>query len=416
MNYAYEIALGLVSNFNKDSEKAIYAVNTKTIFPEYYSGEKDGVQCLDLDAFTRFHQAVESYLSKGLIISKQDKHTGIYKRISATPIQIKQLAVQHELVLKPEYQRRMAAALSRFKNSSCPQVRNWVLQQLTTDQLKAVQTWFRFDTQVNINQAEKSLSQLLGVCEAVSELREDVMMRNFSVAHLEGSKALEQEFKDKIAAIMAPEQYADGVPTNEILKTLRILQNPASVWIKGAGRIFFKNGDILTCSACPAPLALSREWVEQITRVEAKSLLTIENLTTFNDYPCTSETLIVFTSGYANSLVIKFLRKCAADNILQCIQHFGDMDAFGFEILRDLSTRTELRFAPYLMDLDTYHAFCIQAIPMTAGNRKLFQKLLENDFYLEADKALFQVLLTDNKILEQEGIGQCIAWQYAAGK
>jgi Uncharacterized protein conserved in bacteria C-term(DUF2220). len=107
---------------------------------------------------------------------------------------------------------------------------------------------------------------------------------------------------------MSPGQFADKVDPYEILKGLHILRNPASVWVRGHGRILFQNGDVMTLSAYSTPFAMTRSLVESIVTVETKALLTIENLTTFNDYEPSREDLVVYTNGYANSLVVRFLQ------------------------------------------------------------------------------------------------------------
>jgi len=409
MCYEERIACRLVANYNKDSSKGTYGISTGTIYPEYYSGEKNGVPCLDTESFAQFNRIIEKGISRGLFSSNQDKRTFVYKRITATAKQVQDLADLHSLTLLPEYVERMRLTLSLYKDSDCQRVQDWVSQQLGEKDLADVKNWFKFDMFGDISQQEKELKELLDTCDAISGLKDDVLMRNFSVGRSMGSKGFEQSMKNRVCTIMAPEQYADGVNPNEILKSLHILQNPASVWIKGNGHIVFRNGDTITCSAYTSPLALTRDWVECIDHIDAKSLLTIENLTTFNDYHIRAGEFVVFTSGFANSLVVEFIRKCAADNALTSVKHFGDIDAFGFVILRDLVSRTGIEISPYYMDALTYEANKAQAINMTDGNRTLFQKLIGDPFYSAEDKGLFRLLLEEGKTLEQEGIFKDVA-------
>ena len=160
----------------------------------------------------------------------------------------------------------------------------------------------------------------------------------------------------------------------------------------------------MTLSAYSTPFAMTRSLVESIVTVETKALLTIENLTTFNDYEPSREELVVYTSGYANSLVVRFLQIVLRDCWLQYTRHFGDSDAYGFDILRNLSDRVGKRFASYRMDVETFLQNVNQAIPMTPSNVKLFPKLMADPFFTEDEKLMFSLLMERGKTLEQEGI------------
>lgn len=404
MDYMRKITLHLAAAYNRDPSKEAYSISTKNIYPEYYTGEKDGVRALDIEKFQEFESSIECGVGSGVFSAVKDKKTRAYKTIKASGCQISALAKQQRLTLLPEYAAEMREILSAYLKSSCPQVLDWVSHQLQDESLSGVKVWFKYDAERGISAVKEGLSALLNACEAVYALQDDIMLRNFSSNIHMTSKGFEGAMMRRVCAIMSPDQFADKVEPDEILKELHILRNPASVWVRGYGRILFQNGDALTLSAYTTPFAMSRSLVENIKAVETEALLTIENLTTFNDYAPSAGELVVFTSGYANSLVVRFLQIIHRDCQLKYTRHFGDMDAYGFDILRNLSNRVGRRFVSYRMDVETYLKNRELAIPMTGSNKKLFPKLMADHFFNDREKLVFTLLIEQEKTLEQEGV------------
>lgn len=404
MDYMRKITLHFVKAYNRDSTRESYSISTKYIYPEYYTGEKNGVRALDIEKFREFENSIEGGVGSGVFSAVKDKKTSVYKTIRATSYQIFILAKLQGLTLLPEYAAGMQKILSVYLNSSCPQVLEWVSHQLQDESLSGVKAWFKYDAEEGISAAEEGLSALLNACEAVYALQDDIMLRNFSSNIHMTSKGFEGTMMRHVCAIMSPYQFADKVEPDEILKELHILRNPASVWVRGHGRILFQNGDVLTLSAYTTPFGMSQSFVESIKAVETNALLTIENLTTFNDYAPLGGELVVFTSGYANSLVVLFLQIVHRDCQLKYTRHFGDIDAYGFDILRNLSNRVGRRFASYHMDAETYLKNEELAIPMTVSNKRLFPKLMADQFFNDREKLVFSLLMEQEKTLEQEGV------------
>ncbi len=404
MDYMRKIALHLATAYNRNANREFYSVSTKSIYPEYYTGEKNGVKVLDIEEFQKFENIIEDGVECGEFSAVKDKKTRAYKTIKSTGEQISILAKQQKLTLLTEYVSRMQEILNAHRNSTCPQVTEWISQQLQDESLAGVRAWFKYDVEEGTSVAEDGLTVLLNACEAVYALKDDIMLRNFSSNNHMTSKGFEGAMMRHVCAIMSPERFADDVEPDEILKGLHILRNPASVWIRGHGRILFQNGDELTLSAYTTPFAITRSLVEKIKTVEAKALLTIENLTTFNDYAPSGEELVAFTSGYANSLVVYFLQIVHRDCPLQYTRHFGDIDAYGFDILRNLSNRVGKRFESHHMDVETYLKNEELAIPMTDSNKKLFPKLMMDSFFNENEKLVFSFLMEQGKTLEQESV------------
>lgn len=403
MNYTLENDFfpNFINSYNKAPSKSTFSIRTKTIWADYYYD--DGRRNLDLDSIGQFQQVLESGIKEGFFSGKRDKNLGIYKQISATNEQVLQMAVSIGRKLKPEYDDALRSVLREFTTSSCPQVAAWAEEQLAATNLGAASRWFKFSG-TDIATPKNGLRTLLQGCEQIHSLDTDMLQRSFSVRYYAGSKDFENNYRDKTAAIMAPLMYSGGVPAPQILKTMHILQNPASVWLKGYGHIDFANGDKINCSDYPSSFALSRAYVEQIKFIQASNIMTIENLTTFNELTSPADTIVVFTSGYANSLTTELITKCARDNRISTIKHFGDMDAYGFDILRNLATRTGLRVEPFFMDAGTYLKHKADAVPITKGNIEVFHRLLTDSYFSEETKGVFSLLLEQGQTLEQESL------------
>lgn len=80
--------------------------------------------------------------------------------------------------------------------------------------------------------------------------------------------------------------------------------------------------------------------------------------------------------------------------------HFGDIDAGGFEIYRDLREKTGIPFRMYRMDLETLQAYEQYGRPLTENDRIRLQKMRGRE---ELREVIDYMLAHDVK-LEQECI------------
>lgn len=406
MDFERRILESLVQHFNSKPGQHTFAVSTTTIWPDYL-GKKNGSPNLDFDNIHKLHFVIEKGIAEGLFSSKKDSRGNFYRQISADARQVALIAKRIGAHLRPEYDDCMRAILERFCASPWPQVASWCANELGGGNLKGTLSLFKFEPYSNLVEVQAQLRSFLAACEGVCALTEDTPVREFSAKYFNGSKDLERHYEHKIACVLAPEMVENKVEDKEILKTLHLLHNPALLMVKGAGQIVFKNGDVLTLTGRAAPVALSKVFIDDIVRISAQCVLTIENLTTFHSFPCGGDWLIVYNSGYANHNVVSFIQKVASDNCMNETWHFGDLDAFGFDILRNLAVRTGVRVVPYCMGVAFYlrHQDC--AVNMSVANRNLLEKLLGDPYFSEEDKNLFRMLLDDNCILEQEAVSVC---------
>lgn len=400
--YKHKIVKAIVEEFNKNSSTRSTHISTKKLFPSYYTGLGD----YDFEELEAFDEAIREGLSEGLFSATRDERCNIFKTIIATKEQAERLANDLRVVSRETYIQRIRSVLTRYQDSSCSQVKAWVETELGAGNLRQASNVVRYDGKVDLFDLEWRLDTLLQGCERIANLTDDILCRNLSTTFdYGGSKEFERSYMEKTAKILAPSLAASGVSAREILKTFHVLENPACVWIKGYGQLQFTNGDKITLLPSGDGIALSRAVVDQISSVcGADSIFSIENLTTFNSFKPKPGQMIVFTSGYANSLVIRFLQCIYIVGQIQNFYHFGDLDAYGFDILRDLNVRLSFCVRPYLMDIATYEQNKSRAIKMTKGNHRLMELQLQTDFFASETRDLFDLLLKEGKTLEQEGI------------
>lgn len=409
-DYEKSLKVALVGSFNKnfaDCKKKDFGVSTKTVFPEYYSGKtEDGHDFMDLDAIRGFSEMVRRGIADGKWSSKLDSKLEIYKVVRVTREQVAGIAQELGFTTKDVYIEQMRGVLREYVGRvEAPRVSDWCKTQLENPGAAAAAAMFPYSPD-HVSSSVQKLKKLLRGCVILETATEDMLQRNFSArCNFAGSKDFEKNFRSKMAQVLEPDMYKD-VPAQKILRAYHLFENPAQVSFRGFGVISFRGGLTLDCSVSRDAISLERGWFENVDRVDARHVLTVENLTTFHDLKVPEGTLLVYTGGYANSLVVEFIKQCAwADGC--SLAHFGDLDAYGFLILQDLERKVGRHINSYRMDLETYLKNRKNGITMTEGNRKHLLRFLDGDkrdAVGDAERELFRVMLEDGLTLEQEGI------------
>lgn len=131
------------------------------------------------------------------------------------------------------------------------------------------------------------------------------------------------------------------------LEELGLLEKPRRVFIRGSLRMKLQDGT-LDLGLLHAPAAISETDIRQAIALhcDASHVLTVENETTFLELAkLNSDTLLIQTS-YPGRAVLALLA-CLPAHLP--IHHFGDTDPSGFDILRDLRTRSGRTIQPLHM-------------------------------------------------------------------
>lgn len=394
------ILAGVVEYRNKRKESHVSNIPCEQIWKRY--GQAGPMFC-NREQIDTFHEALSQLDREGLLKAVWNDRTGVFTKVRVSKEQAERIFRAQAILSKSEfYDRLQVVLLEELERFPCRPV----MALAKADAAGFVREHFRYKAvkEDELNAQKAAMRTLIRVVAAVYENEEDVLERNLSVRLKLGSKGFSNLYKQKVVKILAPADVADDVPANEILKEYHVLQNPPSVGLRGDAVIQMKNGDRLTLVHYNGAIYLEEDFVSQIHKVRTENLYSVENLTTFNSLPFHAQGLVVFTSGYPCSLVTAFMEKVVQDNQLQSAFHCGDMDAYGFRILRDIDAKVSAKVQSFRMGIDDYFAHKDQAIPMSVRNRKSFLEMLNDSYYSKEQKELFQLLLKDGLTLEQESL------------
>ena len=185
------------------------------------------------------------------------------------------------------------------------------------------------------------------------------------------------------------------------LKRFYIRKNPAYVYLKG-NAILQINGQIINLNEMHYYFVLPSICIKdlKIKRIDAKQVMTIENLTSFHDVSL-NDTFYIFTNGFHNHAIEAFL-KCLYDFLGESVHyfHFGDIDAGGFHIYESLIKKTQIPFQMYKMNIEMLKKYKDYTKPLTQNDRKRLLSFKENQ------NELIDYMLKNNVKLEQEIIGE----------
>ncbi|MNP26973.1 hypothetical protein D3C76_1198590 [compost metagenome] len=147
--------------------------------------------------------------------------------------------------------------------------------------------------------------------------------------------------------------------------------------------------------------AISSKDIDEIEAIEVNSseLITIENLTSFNNY--NENNSVIYLGGYHNSVRKKLLTKIYESNRDVTYYHCGDIDVGGFKILNHLKRKTSIPFLPLNMDIETLEKNISYGKELTANDRKELEKMINDEMYSEY-KEILSFILNKNRKLEQE--------------
>lgn len=242
----------------------------------------------------------------------------------------------------------------------------------------------------------RDYSNLLMTLEKVTKVEEETFVRDFSIRVLGDSKSFE---KMKSTVISILDQYGDFPDRESILQDLNIIKNPGHVFFKGNGIIQINN-QIIDLNFIQGDVGISSSLLSSIKRIEVsgKSVVTIENLTTFNTYQPKQE-FVIYLGGYHNTLRRNFIKLLYSQNPCADYYHYGDIDAGGFNILLHLREKTGVQFKPMHMDVETLSKYRESTKPLTESDIRRLKNLNGGEF----DETI-SYMLENNCKLEQEAL------------
>lgn len=247
-----------------------------------------------------------------------------------------------------------------------------------------------------------STRQLLDTIRAIEENQTQLYIREFSIRCFQDSKVFEK-MEGRIAHVFRKfKEGCEGAAYDEILAEYGIYHTPNYVYLKGNVPLVMR-GERIDLSVFRQGLGISGEDMEGIrfcSTANVKQVITIENLTTYFRWQ-EEDSLLVYLGGYHNGVRRTLLKEIYASYPDAVYYHFGDIDAGGFEIYRNLREKTGIPFRMYHMDLSTLQAHAAYTKHLTENDRKRLLGMRE----WEELRGIIDYMLEQDTKLEQECIG-----------
>lgn len=247
--------------------------------------------------------------------------------------------------------------------------------------------------------------QLLDVIQAIEKNDKPLYIREFSIIYFQDSKAFE-DIKAKVAHVFR--RFKEGSKTlkdEDLFAEYGIYHTPNYVYFKGDA-VLSIGEETVDLSVLKQGIGISGEDIGRIRFCDmtmVKKIVTIENLTTYFRWQ-EEHSLLIYLGGYHNSIRSTLLQEIYSRYPEAEYYHFGDIDAGGFEIYRNLCEKTGIPFQMYKMDLKILQQYEIYCKPLTKNDRKRLQDMLNR----EELKEVISYMLEHNIKLEQE----CVGWNF----
>ena len=389
-----------------------FSVSVEKLFPKYGDDA-------EYDYFCQVNQAMEE-LSAAALVTLEYERRGILKKIR---LNLERLDAcydflgrtprrQEQQELVKVWEQLSVAESSSGDDRLLPLRRYIEGQRIRLDKIRNVE-YYGHDLQ--------EYQDLLEAAKAVLANREEIFIRNFSIQLFHDSKRMEQ-LSPRLEALLY--QYGEFQEKGTVLEECGVVHTPTYVMMKGNAVLTLggsseedkesENGSAqkIDLSLLRGDIALSTESVRSLADVTVlgKRVVTVENLTSFHDYPA-GEDFVIYLGGFHNKVKRDFRVYLYRRNPEKEYRHFGDIDAGGFYILEHLKRKTEIGFCSLYMDVDTLRQYETDRKPLSGNDRKRLEQLREmlkeqkrQGNCLEDYGDVIDFMLAENCKLEQEAV------------
>lgn len=254
---------------------------------------------------------------------------------------------------------------------------------------------------INLSKPEET-RRLFAALSSVEKNSKPCYIREFSIEHFQDSKYFEQLINQVTKIFRRFHSEYASMDSTEILAEYGIYHTPNYVYFKGDIALTI-DGESLNLRMLNQGVGISGEDLWKVAFADLsriKQVITIENLTTFFRWQ-EPGSLIIYLGGYHNGIRRTLLKKLYQELPGISYYHFGDIDAGGFSILRDLRNKTGIPFKMYRMDIETLKYYEKYGKALTESDR-IRLKEMEKDEELQK---MVSYMLLHNVKLEQECVG-----------
>lgn len=349
----------------------------------------------DNEKYIEINTAIEKNVAAGLIIAEKDQ-TGQYSKIK---LNIARVDDCYALLKKTSIPDQCKEVLSVLEKVDCSE--SDFINRIANDFCEQIKVYKKLPYDLGYD--ARRVGEVLQVLATVSNLASETYIRNFSTALFKDSKRFQKDYRSMIESILF--DYTDDVvEKDDILGYYNLYENPTYVLIKGNARICFDESAI-ELSEMLGGIALSNRSLAGIHKISVKAdkVITVENLTTYHD--CDEQDAVyIYLGGYHNTSKQKLLELIYENNGDKEYYHEGDLDVYGFLILENLISKTQIPFKPLMMDVETIERFYRAGLfkTLTARDRKMINS--KKDGQLSAYKDVLEYMLEYDCKVEQESI------------
>lgn len=380
----------------RNQVKQSFSVQIGKLFPRY---EDDA----EYDYFCLVNEAMEELCAAALIHVEYERG-GVLKKVVLNSDRLADCYAYLGRTSRKQEQEAMVAIwkeLSEKPSADCltPLGRYIAAQYLRIERNQNVEYYSH-------NQEE--YRALLKAAEAVLENREEIFIRNFSIKVFHDSKRMEQ-LASKLSSLLY--QYGEFQEKEAVLEECGIVHTPTYVMLKGNVELTL-GGQKIDLSLLQGDIALSTESLKELRDISVLGVrvVTVENLTSFHDYPA-REDCVIYLGGFHNQVKRDFLLYLYERNRDKEYRHFGDIDAGGFYILEHLKRKTGIAFRSMCMDIGTLQKYWRDKKLLTGSDRKRLMQLKEEingrkgqETETEDYGDVIDFMLENNCKLEQEAV------------
>ena len=236
--------------------------------------------------------------------------------------------------------------------------------------------------------------EILRATAVVLNNKQPILIRRLSAEKLRNSKLL-QHRRETVERFMA--QFLP--PDIATLEAWKVADTPPAVLLRGPLGIELDDGTLIDELPPDSAYTIKEEILARAKGIftSSKRCLSIENHTTFREtVDVNANDLIVHTS-YPSSSVVKLLQLLPVTMLLQ---HWGDTDPWGYDILRVLREKTGRTIQPWRM---SYRPRA--GLPLSKRESAILSRLIADPLVADVRSELTAMRTADSKgDFEQESL------------
>lgn len=410
MNYEEMILTKLVGSYRKSRKdlngsviKRKTVIRPEKIYPGYHMNSGD------YDRISAINETVHELNEKGFISYDLESFSTEIKAIYLNDARItdieEYLKTKYGYITKDEKLTKLDLIIDRYSKASpvcekeCEKLKEYRKKRIVP----------------------KDLDMLDGILKAVSYIENNRVMlyiREASMLIYGDSKYFEKNTLEDVCGLLR--KYTDYVPedgemSDEILERYDICKGPRQLMIKGDADIRI-NGRTIEAGGMNDGIIISASEIPRIEEItiNAPVFMTIENLTSYLRYK-DSNKVTMYLGGYSNRDQRDFLKLVYKYNPGLRYLHFGDIDAGGLRIHRNLCEITGIDIGLCLMSekelSDQRYEHCLQKLTdndrIRLENLKVYPEYTQLvDYMLENNCKLEQEIISLYQMLDASGISQ----------